>query len=481
MFSGIRINASFSRFLLLKGSSTVVRRKTVSALAAATLLLAFALGLFSAKPAHADAVGEDGSNLLTIAHTTKVYSAEGNTVSITAGLLAGEEFDYSDYRVGVEFESGETKEFSGDDIHWRDVSMDGQSVAVAAVSFEVFGAQKISYRLYCEDELLRERTLVEAVKPLALSPGLFAFDQESKTVVPTVSDNTDGALSSSTVLADDVRCYVLVDGVEINLDAWNPSLPGTHQVMVAAASKNVTGEVVLCSFTVPEDGVSEDPLPETSVPEAPISPMPSAPEASDSQANEPAQDGFSFEDVPEGAWFEEAVYGVAEAGIMEPVDETHFGVRDVLTRGEAAWLVMRMLGGEPEKGCAFSDVSEGDSYAGAIEWVRLRGIMTGYAGTTCFGPSDSLTQEQAAAVLFNIRLRMGVSSVTEGSELGILASIPGGEDVSPWAQSAVAWVLENEWSGLLSLCPQVAVTRGWMAVCMFEELAKTETTVSSRA
>lgn len=431
-------------------------------LMAIALLVAFATPLLVSKPAFAAVAEEQGFNELTLGNTSHEYSASGTVVSITASLAVDTEFDASSYRFEVDFESGETKEFSGNDIFWRDANIDGQGVKLAAVSFEVVGVQEISYRLYCGDELLGERTSVRAVKPLALSPDLLTFDKESKTVTPVGPGDPSGTSSSPTIAETDVRCYAVVNGVNFGLEEWDPSLPGTHTVMAVAASDNVTGKVVLCAFTV-----SEEAAPEISVPQTPVYPEAPNPEMPSFDHEE-----LSFDDVPEGAWFEDAVYGVVEAGIMDPDGETTFGVRSVLTRGETAQLVMELLGGSPEKRCAFSDVSEENPFAGAIEWVRSHGIMAGYAGTTCFGPSDPLTQEQAAAVLFNVRVATAESPIAAGSEVGILADIQGGDQVSAWAQGVVAWALENEWKGVLSLNPQGALTRGWAAVRVFEGLAK---------
>lgn len=66
-------------------------------------------------------------------------------------------------------------------------------------------------------------------------------------------------------------------------------------------------------------------------------------------------------------------------------------------------LVMEAEGvGDGSDGSGFSDVSEDAWYAGTVASASELGYLTGYAGTTRFGPEDVLTRAQAAVVLFNM-------------------------------------------------------------------------------
>ena len=49
---------------------------------------------------------------------------------------------------------------------------------------------------------------------------------------------------------------------------------------------------------------------------------------------------------------------------------------------------------------AFDDVSEGEWFYDAVQYVAKRGLITGYAGTQLYGPSHTLTRAQAAIIFW---------------------------------------------------------------------------------
>lgn len=66
-------------------------------------------------------------------------------------------------------------------------------------------------------------------------------------------------------------------------------------------------------------------------------------------------------------------------------------------------LVMKAEGvGDDSDGGGFSDVADDAWYADTVASASELGYLTGYAGTTEFGPEDTLTRAQAAVVLFNM-------------------------------------------------------------------------------
>ena len=48
----------------------------------------------------------------------------------------------------------------------------------------------------------------------------------------------------------------------------------------------------------------------------------------------------------------------------------------------------------------FTDVKNGKWYYGAVKWSYENSLLTGYEGTTLFGPNDNLTRGQAAVILW---------------------------------------------------------------------------------
>lgn len=47
----------------------------------------------------------------------------------------------------------------------------------------------------------------------------------------------------------------------------------------------------------------------------------------------------------------------------------------------------------------FTDVENGQYYTEAIKWSASKGIITGYGGTTKFGPNDPIIRQDLAIIL----------------------------------------------------------------------------------
>lgn len=452
------------------------------------------------------------------------YSADGTLVYAEVIFSSPVSLAEKDFSIKVRYEStDEVVEYAGDQVDVWEKYVDPVYAGKVSTMLDLKGVQEISYQVYCEGELVDSRSNYQIIAPLELGPALFEVDAESMTAKPKNPAGLEGDSSVAALAEGDVRYYWILGGERIDDPSLHdPKTPGTHQLWAAEGpSGNTEGETLLGEWTVPDpgaygegaegeseaghdgenagtDGSGDDGDVEGSagvtapsvtpdapaVPDAPTGPFgpsvspdqPALPVSPDQSAPPvwESEEKTKFEDVPEGAWFEDAVYSVAEEGLMEPRSETLFGVRDVLTRAEAAQLAMELLGGSPEEGSSFPDVDEDCAFAGAIEWARSRGIMNGYAGTGLFGPEDPVTQEQLATILLNVRTWQGEVSCDDASGVlsseeveSILARVQGGEAVSSWAREAVAWAVRNEWEGLLSFNPACPVTRGEAAAFIF--------------
>jgi hypothetical protein len=70
-----------------------------------------------------------------------------------------------------------------------------------------------------------------------------------------------------------------------------------------------------------------------------------------------------------------------------------------------AATILYRLAGSPELGeydNAFTDVAEGAWYAQTVNWAASNGLVAGY-GDGLFGPEDSVTVEQLAALLYRVQ------------------------------------------------------------------------------
>ena len=108
----------------------------------------------------------------------------------------------------------------------------------------------------------------------------------------------------------------------------------------------------------------------------------------------------SFSDVSQDAYYAKAVAWAVEAGIAHGYSSDAFGPDDVCTRGQVATFLWRAAG-SPESAASsgFADVAEGAYYADAVAWAAENGIAHGYDSGS-FGPDDGCTRGQAVTFLW---------------------------------------------------------------------------------
>ena len=106
-----------------------------------------------------------------------------------------------------------------------------------------------------------------------------------------------------------------------------------------------------------------------------------------------------FVDVKASDYFYDAVLWAAQKGITAGTDETHFSPNQPCTRAQIVTFLWREAG-SPVVNYAMNmtDVPEGAYYAEAVRWALSEGITTGTSDTT-FGPNASCTRAQAVTFL----------------------------------------------------------------------------------
>lgn len=147
------------------------------------------------------------------------------------------------------------------------------------------------------------------------------------------------------------------------------------------------------------------------------------------------QSGFT--DVPDDAWYREAVEYVKDQGIMFGMDETYFGASEPLRRAHFVTMIYRMAG-EPETVYTnrFSDIGDGLFYTKPVMWAAEKGIVTGY-NNGMFGPADYITREQLATMLY----RYAKVNGKDVSKRGELSQFPDRSNISDFAREAVSWAV----------------------------------------
>ena len=125
---------------------------------------------------------------------------------------------------------------------------------------------------------------------------------------------------------------------------------------------------------------------------------------------------------------------------MNGTSETTFGPNETTTRGMIVTILYR-LEGEPEAEAtsAFADVAADMYYADAVNWAAANNIVTGYDDTS-FGPDDTITREQMAAILYRYAQYKGYDVTTGGMALNEYTDAG---QISEYAVPAMQWANEN--------------------------------------
>ena len=150
-----------------------------------------------------------------------------------------------------------------------------------------------------------------------------------------------------------------------------------------------------------------------------------------------------FEDVAPGAWYEEAVRYAYFHNIMEGMRETEFAPATALTRAMAVQILYN-LEGQPDisgenLGYPYEDVDAQAWYGDAVYWARITGVATGYGDGT-FQPTDSITRQEFAQMLYNYAKYKGYDLSAEGD----LSTFPDANSIADWAEAAMSWANGNE-------------------------------------
>lgn len=141
-----------------------------------------------------------------------------------------------------------------------------------------------------------------------------------------------------------------------------------------------------------------------------------------------------FNDVSYGDWYYNAVQFVYSKGIMDGVDYYKFAPNGTITRGMILTMLWRMAGEPFEMPVtSFTDVEIGRYYTTAVAWACRNGIADGM-GETKFGPNDAITREELVTLLYRYAQYFGHSCIG--------TSIEGFADagsVSSYAYNAMCW------------------------------------------
>ena len=145
--------------------------------------------------------------------------------------------------------------------------------------------------------------------------------------------------------------------------------------------------------------------------------------------------GSLFTDVGAEQWYYDSVGQAVDQGWMAGTGSYTFAPNAPMTRGMLA-VVLYSLEGRPVPagGAAFSDVPEGAWYGEAVQWASQTGVAAG-RGDGTFGPQNAVTRQEFAQMLYNYAGYKDGDLTAQGD----LSAFPDGDAVAGWAETAMVW------------------------------------------
>lgn len=182
-----------------------------------------------------------------------------------------------------------------------------------------------------------------------------------------------------------------------------------------------------------------------------------------------------FSDVPESHWAYESVRKAAQFGLTAGRGDGSFAPDADMTRAEFVTMLHRMEG-SPKAGASasFADVAADSWYAPAVDWAAENGLVNG-VDETHFGTEQTITRQELVTVLY--RLSGGVSGAEVMFTSVYDEHFADSDAIAPWAKAAMYWgVYKGLISGTAAdaLSPEGTATRAQVAAILVRYTEKVQ-------
>ena len=170
----------------------------------------------------------------------------------------------------------------------------------------------------------------------------------------------------------------------------------------------------------------------------------------------------AFQDIPDDAWYADAVSFVYGRGVMNGMSEELFEPNRELTRAMMVQILYNLEGRPGAGSPLFPDVSDSAWYADAVAWAADGGIVYGFQDGT-FGPNKPITREQMTTILYRYT---GDYNGRDVSGLGDLAAFADADQIGSYALDAMSWAVASGYirgMGDDLLAPKGTATRAQVA------------------
>jgi len=142
----------------------------------------------------------------------------------------------------------------------------------------------------------------------------------------------------------------------------------------------------------------------------------------------------NFTDLENHAWAKDAVYTLKNKGIISGISDTEFAPANNIKRGDFILILTRMLSVNNEFTENFADVPESAYYYQAIGSAKAAGIAMGSGEN--FMPENSITRQDLITLAYRAFLAKGY--ITETDDFTSLDQFSDKGDISDYAQTAMA-------------------------------------------
>ncbi len=148
-----------------------------------------------------------------------------------------------------------------------------------------------------------------------------------------------------------------------------------------------------------------------------------------------------FKDVSTKSWYYEAVKYTYYENIFKGVSEDEFGPDLKMTRAMFVTVLHRMEGSPDSAGVSnkFADVPENAWYGDAVKWANSKGLVYGTSQTE-FAPDEPISREQLATMMYRYAEYCSLDTSGRASP----ADIIDWNDVSDYAKQAILWSVNEK-------------------------------------
>ena len=167
-----------------------------------------------------------------------------------------------------------------------------------------------------------------------------------------------------------------------------------------------------------------------------------------------------FTDVANDHWAYQDIADIYSAGLMTGTSSDTFSPELSVNRAMLVSILYRLEDASTKPADAgFTDVADDAWYADAVNWAKENNIVSGYSDAL-FGPEDTLTREQFAAILYRYAAYKGYDTTTRDD--ASLDNFTDASSISSGFDNVLLWANDKGYIGGMTettLAPQGSTTR----------------------